>query len=310
MKTMLIWLYDNMTMVRSYCLAEEQLNVLKNKYSNRYKIINVLTQDDFLRQLPQANVVLTWSFETKWYELSDELELIITPSAGSDWIQQDPERKIKVIHGAFHGRIIRESLLSMMLYFNNMIELTFENQKNRIWNKDCYSDIKKLFSQTVIIIGYGAIGRSCAELLKSFGCKIIGVKRTPRNIKLDLNADKIIKFQELNQYLPVADQVVAFLPSCPETNGIIKIDHFKLMKKEAYFYNFGRGNCYTESNLILAVREKMIKGAGLDVFAKEPLSKSSPLWNLPNVIIMPHASGISSEHMTLFVNEVLELNLL
>lgn len=76
------------------------------------------------------------------------------------------------------------------------------------------------------------------------------------------------------------------------------------MKRSACFYNLGRGNVYDENDLTWALTNNVIAGAGLDVFAEEPLDKQSVLWNLPNVFIMPHGSAIFKEYMPMFIEEL------
>ena len=69
------------------------------------------------------------------------------------------------------------------------------------------------------------------------------------------------------------------------------------MKPSALFINVGRGELVQESALIRALRERWIAGAGLDVFEREPLARSSPLWNMPQVVISPHIAGIHPHYM-------------
>jgi phosphoglycerate dehydrogenase-like enzyme len=78
------------------------------------------------------------------------------------------------------------------------------------------------------------------------------------------------------------------------------------MKTGACLYNLGRGNCYREDDLLANLRNGRIAGAGLDVFAEEPLAADSPLWNEPHVMITPHSSAISQEYIDLFIQEWIE----
>jgi phosphoglycerate dehydrogenase-like enzyme len=78
------------------------------------------------------------------------------------------------------------------------------------------------------------------------------------------------------------------------------------MKPGAYLYNLGRGNCYREDDLLHALNNGPLAGAGLDVFAEEPLNPASTLWKQSNVLITPHSSAISREYIDLFIGEWLE----
>ena len=115
-----------------------------------------------------------------------------------------------------------------------------------------------------------------------------------------------VKVDMLEEELPHADHVVFVLPGGSETDGIFTARHFTAMKPGAYLYNLGRGNCYLEDDLLIALKNGRIAGAGLDVFAEEPLSADSLLWNHPNVVITPHSSAISQEYIDIFIQEWVE----
>lgn len=258
---------------------------------------------DFLEKLPDADCVLAWVFKPGWYEGAPKLKALFTPAAGHDWVAADPAGRVRTVYGTFHGRIMRESLLSMMLHFNRHIGASIEDQKNRLWGRYNYNGNEGLFSQRVLIVGFGSLGRSIAELLKAFGTGITAVKRDTTGFLGDSTVDKLITFDQLEDELPTADHVVFALPGGAETDVIFTPRHFNAMKPGAYLYNLGRGNCYREEDLIGGLTNGPLAGAGLDVFSEEPLSPASPLWELPNVLITPHSSAISREYMDLFIKE-------
>jgi phosphoglycerate dehydrogenase-like enzyme len=101
----------------------------------------------------------------------------------------------------------------------------------------------------------------------------------------------MVTFEDLEAVLPEADFVVLTMPLTQETRGMFNARLFALMKPSAYMINIGRGGTVDEPALIEALRSERIAGAGLDVFAVEPLPEDSPLWELPNVIITGHYSG-------------------
>ncbi len=258
---------------------------------------------DFLEKLPEADCVLTWVFKPEWYDRAPKLKMLFTPAAGHDWVAVDPTGRVKTFYGTFHGRIMRESLLSMILHFNRKMGKSIEDQKKRIWGRLGYNENVALFSQKVLIIGYGALGRSMAELLKAFGAKITAVKRTTAGFEHDPTVDRVITFNSLEEELPFADHVIFVLPGGVETDGIFTARHFNAMKPGAYLYNLGRGNCYREEDLLFALANGPLAGAGLDVFADEPLAPSSPLWEQPNLLLTPHSSAITREYIDLFIQE-------
>jgi D-2-hydroxyacid dehydrogenase (NADP+) len=261
---------------------------------------------DFLEKLPEADCALAWVFKPDWYEGAPKLKALFTPAAGHDWVAADPTGRVRTCYGTFHGRIMRESLLSMMLHFSRQVGTSLEDQKNMAWGRFNYSGCVGLFSQRVLMVGFGSLGRSMAELLKAFGSKIIAVKRDTRGFGGDPAVERVISYDMLEEELPHADHVVFVLPGGTATDGIFTARHFTAMKPGAYLYNLGRGNCYREEDLLTALRNGPLAGAGLDVFAEEPLASGSPLWGQPNVLITPHSSAISREYIDLFTQEWLK----
>ncbi len=116
-----------------------------------------------------------------------------------------------------------------------------------------------------------------AELLKAFGSRVTGVRRTVSG-DVPPYIDEMISFDRLVEELPSADHVVLVLPGEKETDGIFTNKHFSAMKPGSFLYNLGRGNCYREVDLLSALRHGSLAGAGLDVFDEEPLPPSSPIW--------------------------------
>ncbi|ACM19298.1 D-isomer-specific 2-hydroxyacid dehydrogenase, NAD-dependent [Geotalea daltonii FRC-32] len=261
---------------------------------------------DFMERLPEAECVLVWHFKAPWYDKAPKLKMVFTPAAGHDWVDEDPSGRVKTHYGSFHGRIMRESLLSMMLYFNRRMGKSLDDQKNRVWGRLGYNDCTALFRQQVLIVGLGALGESMAELLKAFGAGVTGVKRRVEGFAAPLAVDRVIPFGRLEEALPHADHVVLLLPGGAETDGIFTTRHFDAMKPGACLYNLGRGNCYREEDLLHALHDGPLAGAGLDVFAVEPLAPDSLLWHEPDILITPHSSAISQEYIDLFIEELLE----
>lgn len=300
--TLLIHLHNN---VDAFSLKPRHVEQIRAALPD-VRITVAAGNSDFLAQLPEAECALVWVFKADWYEKAPKLKALFTPAAGHDWVAGDPSGRVPTCYGSFHGRIMRESLLSMMLYFNRRIGASLADQAERRWGRLDYSSCVGLFNQRVVIVGYGALGRSMAELLKAFGARVTGVRRSAAGSEGDPHVDRVITFDKLEEELPDADHVVFVLPGESDTDAIFTARHFSAMKPGAYLYNLGRGNCYREDDLLHALTDGPLAGAGLDVFAREPLDVASPLWEQPNVLITPHSSAISREYIDLFIGEWLE----
>jgi len=264
----------------------------------------VRDRDELLSALPQADLFITWKMKAEWYEQAPRLRAVLTPAAGRERIAPHPRGLVRLVHGTFHGPIMAQTLLGMILHFNRCLHQAVHQQLDHRWEPSAFESAALMGNQHIVIVGYGSIGRACGRLLKAAGCgRITGVRRSLSRTDLDSDADQILSVNNLPGVLPDADHVVAILPGGPETHGIVTAEHFSMMKPSAYFYNVGRGNCCDEGVLVNALKNNMIAGAGLDVFATEPLPTESPLWDLPNVLILPHASAMGPDYLRLYVAE-------
>lgn len=289
--------------VDAFSFKQRHLEQIRAGLSKDVNIVVAADNSDFMAKLPEADCALVWSFRTEWYDRAPRLKALYTPAAGHDWVARDPSGRVKAFYGSFHGRIMRESLLSMMLYFNRQLGRSLEDQRQRNWGRLEYSSCVALFCQRVVIVGLGSLGKSMAELLHAFGAHVTGVKRTLAGFSGDPNVDRLITFDMLEGELPGADHVVLLLPGGAATDGLFARRHFAAMKRGACLYNLGRGNCCREEDLLHALEHGPLAGAGLDVFADEPLSPTSRLWGQGNVLITPHSSAISREYIDLFIQE-------
>jgi len=144
-----------------------------------------------------------------------------------------------------------------------------------------------LRGETVLILGYGAIGKRLAELLKPFDMEIIAYRRKARGDE----GVPVVTGSQLFRALAEADHVVSVLPHSAETRHFFDAARFMAVKPGAIFYNIGRGTTVNQDALRDALRSKRLKAAWLDVTEPEPLPDSHPLWLEPNCFITPHVAG-------------------
>ena len=183
-----------------------------------------------------------------------------------------------------------------MLNFNQRsFELKSYQAKNKWSDPALYGDRIPITRQTVAIIGYGAIGKHCAEYLTRLGIKkVYAIQRSHQSGQCNFSHAYYVHASQMDTVISKVDHVVSFLPETIKTTHLFNRHFFKQMKKSACFYNFGRGNSVVESDLIQALNNKDIFAAYLDVFKEEPLAKDSPLWGIENLIITPSYFNILS----------------
>lgn len=195
-----------------------------------------------------------------------------------------------------HGPNIAEHVLGMMLMFTRDLHGYVRRQLTHQWQREP-SVIEELSGKTLLIVGLGRIGEALAERARSFGMRVVGVKRDPsKRHDSDVAVDAVVGFDGLDAALVEAHHVVVAVPLTETTRGMFDARRLGLMRRDAYFYNIARGGVVDEPALIAALRAKAIAGAGLDVFAEEPLPPTSALWELPNVIITPHIAGVTPHY--------------
>ena len=179
---------------------------------------------------------------------------------------------------------IAQSVLLYLLALSRELPRLARAQAQRKWDPITATDLDGL---RLGIVGMGAIGGEVARLAAPFGVECIGLRRTPRGDE-PCETWTHGRFREL---LAWADAVAATAPLTDATRGLFGRGAFAAMRPGAWFVNVGRGEVVDEPALVAALQSGHLGGAGLDVFAVEPLPADSPLWALPNAIITPHSSG-------------------
>lgn len=161
-----------------------------------------------------------------------------------------------------------------------------------------------LRSRTMLIIGYGSVGRETARLAAAFGMKVVAVKANPgervdkesfRELgtgdPLGVIPEQIVGPESLENVAAAADFLVIAAPLTDRSRGLVGRRVLEALPRHAWVINVARGAIVDEAALLDCLRSGRIGGAALDVFEKEPLPAASPFWGLPNVIVTPHVSG-------------------
>ncbi|STC68626.1 D-isomer specific 2-hydroxyacid dehydrogenase family protein [Corynebacterium pilosum] len=138
---------------------------------------------------------------------------------------------------------------------------------------------------TVVILGAGGIGTRLIEMLRGFNANVVAVNRSGNPVE---GADRVVTTEQLDEVWPDADVVVNLLPLTEQTRGLVDKQAFETMPDNAIVVNVGRGPVVNTDDLVWALQNGVIAGAGLDVTDPEPLPDDHPLWSMPNCQITPH----------------------
>lgn len=182
-----------------------------------------------------------------------------------------------------------QHVMAMMLAFGRQLLPSHRDQlTDRSWHyEERRYHSRLLTGQTVLLLGYGAIGRRLTELLAPFGLTLYALRRQTRSE----TGVRIVPETELTRVLPLADHIINILPANPATNLYVNSRRLACCKPTAKFYNVGRGSTVDQPALAEALRTGKIASAYLDVTEPEPLPPEHELWSTPNCYITPHTAG-------------------
>ncbi|MCH2184281.1 D-2-hydroxyacid dehydrogenase, partial [Myxococcota bacterium] len=179
---------------------------------------------------------------------------------------------------------IAQTVMLYLLALTRDLPGWLSDQTNRVWNPRSIGALQGL---RAAVLGMGPIGYEIGRLCQAMRMDPIAFRRHVRGDE----PCATYEMSEIDSHLPEMDVIILALPLTPETNQLLNASRLARLKPGVLIVNIGRGGCVDEEALIRALGSGQVGGAGLDVFAEEPLPPESPLWHMPNVIITPHSSG-------------------
>jgi len=190
------------------------------------------------------------------------------------------------------GSPIAEHTFALLLTLTREINVAQNAQRDHRWKTGTEGrKLVDLHGKTILINGLGGIGTDIASRANAFGMKVIATRGSSR--EGPPYVARVGLASELADMIPEADVIVNAVPLTPETRGSLNAAMFARMKPTAYFINVSRGEVVVTDALIAALQSGKLAGAGIDVIDPEPLPPTSPLWDMPNVVITAHYSGFS-----------------
>jgi glyoxylate reductase len=264
-----------------------KIPIPKNILKNKIKII------DGLICFPYDKI------DDEIMDMGEKLKVISTFSVGFDHIDINHAKKKKIRVG-YTPKVLTDATAD--LAFALMIDLVRRvSEGDRIIRNGKWRQIygaydyvgMDLQGKTLGILGMGRIGSTLARRAKAFDMKIIYHNRShvSKNIEKSLG----VKYVSLNKLITQSDVISIHVPHTPETDQMFNSKIFKKMKNSSFLINTARGMIVNEKDLSIALKKKIIAGAGLDVFESEPIGKNHPFAKIPNMVLAPHIGSSSRE---------------
>jgi D-2-hydroxyacid dehydrogenase (NADP+) len=286
---------------RFWCLPPEIVEWIRADFP-QIEFIQARTEQEITDALRDAEIYFGYRLPKEALTGADRLKWIHVPAASVQPLSDLglTERGITVTNSrGLHAGPISEHVIGCMLVFSRKFVECWEYQlDHRYAAREILTEgppIGELRGKTVVILGLGSIGTEIARLAKAFKMRVVAVKKnTGDSYEM---VDQIFPASEFRHALPEADYLVIAVPHTAATEGMIGEAELKSLKKGCVLINIARGGIIEKDALMKSLKENWFRGAALDVFHNEPVPPNSDLYDLPNVFMTPHTSGVSAlEH--------------
>jgi phosphoglycerate dehydrogenase-like enzyme len=189
------------------------------------------------------------------------------------------------------GSVMAEHVLAFMFGLARGFASYVPLQAKGEWNQDAVPESRmwEVKGRTMLVIGLGGIGTEVAKRANALGMTVLAIRNSGTEGPPFVSQVGLTK--DLHAFAARSDVIVDTLPMTPDTKGLINKAFFDQAKRGALFINVGRGGTVVTADLVAALKDGRLGGAGLDVTDPEPLPPDHPLWHAPNVLITPHVSA-------------------
>jgi len=195
---------------------------------------------------------------------------------------------------------VAEGTMALILSARKNVVAYDSEVRNGIWNAVLGRELR---GQTVGMVAFGGIARRLAELLQPWGVRMIAYDTYQDPAAAETYH---VEYVDLDTLYREADIISVHVPLNAHTKGMINDESFAKMKDGVVIINTARGGIIDEDALVRALKSGKVFAAGLDVFAKEPISPDHPFLNMPNVVLHPHASALTQEGLIATFNKAID----
>jgi len=265
----------------------------RNKWITIFKKLIPDWEIQLLESIKNKDLIdtaLVWNHPRGIFKEFKNLSLICSLGAGVDHLISDSDipKKIKItrIVDPLLSFSMSNYIIMAVLQYHRKFDKYIEDQKNKIWNHDLSPEI----NISIGILGLGNLGGDAAIKLKNIGFDVYGYSPSPKQI----NGITCFSGDKMNEFLKNINVLICTVPYTPKTHNLLSKKLFNQLQNPTYLINVARGKVQNEDDIISAINKGSLTGAFLDVFEKEPLPVSSPLWNHKKIKITPHIASVTN----------------
>jgi D-3-phosphoglycerate dehydrogenase len=279
-------------------IHEAGLDILRARPGVSFEIMAQPAEPDILALAPTADAIIlrTTKLTAAAIDSAPKLKIVSRHGVGYDNVDMaalDRRRIPLTLVGNVNALSVAEHTLFMMLTLAKRGVAYDRATRNGDWKLRDSFGATELAGKTLLLLGFGRIGREVARRAQAFGVTVLAYDPYVRDAAMF--AARVQPVSKLAEAFPQADFISVHLPMTPETRGIIGARELATMRKTAIVISTARGGLVDEVALADALRSGQIRAAGLDVFVDEPPAPNDPLLKLDNLLLSPHIAGLTEE---------------
>ena len=292
-------------------IHQDGVNLLKNNSKFEYEIIEDISKKNLISKLPAFDGITLrrGKIDAEILEKCKKLKVISRHGVGFDNVDIKYLKKnnIKLLVTATSTSVSpSEHIMFMILNISKGIDFYDKAVRNGEFNSVMHMNHNtfELSNKKILIIGFGRIGKKLIKRCLGFEMKVYAYD--PYVEKNVIESFGGIKIENLDEGLKVADIISLSVPLTKETQNLLTLEKMKMMKKNSIIINISRGGIVNELDLNEALNKKIIYGAGLDVFEKEPPDNNNPLLKNKRIVLSPHAATFTQECLSKMSTETVQ----
>ncbi len=280
-------------------IDEAGLKILKKHNNFEYEIIENISKNNLIKELPKydALTLRVAKLDSEILKHCKKLKVISRHGVGYDNVDLNflKQNNINLLITATANAVaVAEHAMYMILSLSKGVTYYDKAVRSGDFKKNVSKiETFELFKKEILIAGFGRIGKNLIKRCLGFEMKVFVYDPFVNKEIIESYGGK--KVEDLNVAVKTIDFLSIHMPLNKETKNLIDINILKKMKKNTIIVNTARGGVINEIDLDKALKDKIIFGAGLDVFEKEPPDQSNPLLKNDRVLLSPHSSSFTKE---------------